>query len=119
MSRPEHDRRLDYVEFPATDLDATQKFYEAVFGWTFTSYGPTYLAFNDGRLDGGFTTNGPAVGPVGVLVVLYAVDLEAVEADIVANGGTISTPTFSFPGGRRFHFMDPNGNELAVWSDPV
>jgi predicted enzyme related to lactoylglutathione lyase len=80
MSKPEHDRTIDYVEFGATDIEATKRFYAACFGWKFTDYGPDYVAFEDGRLTGGVTTD-------------------------------------SKPGGRRFHFLDPNGNELAVWGN--
>ncbi len=116
MSRAEHDRRVDYVEFGSTDLEATKRFYSTVFGWEFTDYGPEYTAFNDGRLDGGFAAAEQVVG-CGPLVVLYATNLEAMEASIAANGGRIVRPIFEFPGGRRFHFADPSGNELAVWSE--
>jgi predicted enzyme related to lactoylglutathione lyase len=111
-----NDRRIDYIEFPATDIAATKAFYGAVFGWTFEDYGPAYIAFHDGRLAGGFTT-GAAVQPNGVLVVCYADDLEATLARVRAAGGRIVKDIFSFPGGRRFHFTDPNGNELSVWTD--
>ena len=116
MTDPIHDRRIDYVELPATDIAATRRFYEAAFGWRFTDYGPGYTAFEDGRLAGGFST-AATVRPSGVLVVLYATDLEATDAAVQAAGGSIVKPAFSFPGGRRFHFADPSGNELAVWSD--
>ncbi len=113
------DRKIDYVELPATSLDEVETFYAQTFGWTFTDYGPTYRAFSDGRLDGGFfsselrstTASGAA------LIVLFAKDLETTRDAVVANGGTLSKAIFSFPGGRRFHFLDPHGNELAVWSD--
>lgn len=113
------DRKIDYLELPARDLDAVQAFYERTFGWTFTDYGPDYRAFSDGRLDGGFyradlqteTANGA------VLVVLYAEDLEQARERVRAAGGRLVKDIFSFPGGRRFQFTDPNGNELAVWSD--
>ncbi len=107
--------RMDYIEFPATEIPATKRFYSDVFGWKFEDYGPDYTSFFDGRLAGGFDKErGPAPG---VLVVLYASDLQATEAKVKAAGGKIVKPTFSFPGGRRFHFTDPNGNELAVWSE--
>jgi hypothetical protein len=113
METKSNDRRIDYVEFAAKDVAATKAFYGRVFGWKFTDYGPDYVSFEDGRLAGGFTTEGEvARGP---LVVIYAADLEAVEAQVRAAGGVIVKPTFSFPGGRRFHFTDPSGNELAVW----
>lgn len=115
----QQDQKIDYVEFPATDFDAIQAFYQEAFGWKFTDYGPEYRAFSDGRLNGGFrladlkstTENG------GALVILYAKNLEATRDQVVASGGEIVADIFSFPGGRRFQFADPNGNELAVWSD--
>lgn len=111
--------RINYIEFAAADLDAAQTFYEQAFGWTFTAYGPDYRAFNDGALDGGFyraelksdSDRGAA------LVVLYADDLEHVQAAVEDAGGVIVKTIFAFPGGRRFHFTDLNGNELAVWSE--
>lgn len=114
MDRP--DNQIDYVELPATDIASTKQFYASVFGWKFEDYGPAYTSFFDGRLAGGFTA---AVTPKsgGVLLVIYASDLESVEKRVVAAGGAIVKPVFTFPGGRRFHFTDPNGNELAVWSD--
>ena len=115
MSTAEHDRRVDYVEFGATDLDATRRFYTAVFGWTFTDYGPEYTSFADGRLTGGFAIGAPPGGAP--LVVIYVSDLAAARSRVTANQGRISRDIFSFPGGRRFHFHDPNGNELAVWSE--
>jgi predicted enzyme related to lactoylglutathione lyase len=112
----EHDRRIDYIEMAATDVGAVRRFYEEAFGWKFTDYGPEYTAFEDGRLAGGFSTvRTPARG--GALVVLFAVDIDAAQRRVQAAGGTVVKPTFSFPGGRRFHFTDPAGNELAVWTD--
>ncbi len=108
--------KVDYIEFPATDIAATKKFYSAAFGWKFTDYGPDYVSFEDGRMSGGFKKTSPFPGN-GVLIVLYAKDLAKTEAVVVRNGGKITTPAFEFPGGRRFHFADPNGNELAVWSE--
>ena len=113
------DGKLDYLEFPASDFDQVKSFYSKAFNWQFTDYGPDYTAFNDGRLDGGFykaaaksrTENGA------VLVVFFAEKLEATRDAVVEAGGTICLDIFSFPGGRRFHFEDPHGNELAVWSD--
>jgi uncharacterized protein len=116
LGQEEHDRRIDYIEFPATDIAATKTFYEAVLGWSFTDYGPDYTSFTDGRLSGGFTTGGN-VGPPAPLVVLYASDLESVQKLVVSAGGEIAQETYEFPGGRRFHFRDPSGNELAVWTD--
>jgi uncharacterized protein len=112
----ERDRRIDYIELPATDIAATKRFYVDAFGWKFTDYGPDYTSFEDGRLAGGFTKSGK-VAKGGPLVVIYADNLEGVEAKVRQAGATIVKPIFSFPGGRRFHFSDPSGNELAVWSE--
>jgi len=110
-----NDRRIDYLEFHATDIARTKAFYVQAFGWKFTDYGPDYAAFDDGRLTGGFWKDGKAGN--GVLVILYAADLAAAEARVRAAGGTIVKAAYAFPGGRRFHFADPSGNELAVWSE--
>jgi uncharacterized protein len=118
MAQTQHDRRIDYIEFPVPDVAPAREFYRTVFGWRFTDYGPDYTSFEDGRLTGGFRGGEPAT-PAGPLVVIYAVDLEAVQAAVQRAGGVVTQPTFDFPGGRRFHFRDPSGNELAVWSDPV
>jgi predicted enzyme related to lactoylglutathione lyase len=111
-----HDRRVDYIELAATDIDATKRFYTTVFGWKFTDYGPDYTSFEDGRINGGFYRADAARAGT-VLVVMFAVDLAAMEQRVRSAGGKIVKPVFSFPGGRRFHFSDPSGNELAVWSD--
>lgn len=110
---------INYVEFPARDIPATKAFFEAVFGWVFVDYGPDYASFSNRGVDGGFfksdlassTDNGSA------LVILYSDALEEAEARVKKAGGVIAEPIFSFPGGRRFHFIEPSGNELAVWSD--
>jgi uncharacterized protein len=116
MSAKPKDGQMDYIEFPASDIVKTKDFYINVFGWKFTDYGPGYTSFEDGRIAGGFTA-GLQVTHGGPLVVLYASNLENIEAKVKAAGGKIVKETFSFPGGRRFHFADPSGNELAVWSD--
>ena len=116
MGQEEHDKRVDYVEFSVTDLEAAKAFYSAIFGWRFQDWGPDYASFEDGRLTGGFHLS-EEVTRGGPLVIIYAVDLESVEASVRANGGTIAKEIFSFPGGRRFPFTDPSGNELAVRSD--
>lgn len=116
MSQAQQDRRVDYVEFGTTDIEAIKEFYIGVFGWEFTDYGPTYTSFMDGRMAGGFDSS-TEVSTGGPLIVLYALDLEAIQASVLENGGTIVKGIFQFPGGRRFHFQDPSGNELAVWSD--
>ncbi|MGH7613564.1 MAG: VOC family protein [Gemmatimonadales bacterium] len=110
------DRRIDYVEMAATSIPDTRRFYRDVFGWTFTDYGPDYTSFEDGRLTGGFYKAESARAGT-VLVVIFVLDLAAAEERVRAAGGRIAKPVFSFPGGRRFHFADPSGNELAVWSD--
>ena len=116
MSQAEQDRRVDYVEFLTTNIEDTKRFYSEVFGWEFTDYGPEYTSFTDGRLSGGFAL-APEVAAGGPLIVLYATNLEEIEASIKESGGQIVREIFEFPGGRRFHFTDPSGNELAVWSD--
>ena len=116
MNQAAQDRKIDYVEFTTDKISRTRKFYADVFGWAFTDYGPDYTSFSDGRLNGGFARGARPAGG-GPLVVLYAVDLAETEAAIVENGGTVVQETFEFPGGRRFHFADPGGNVLAVWSD--
>ena len=116
MSQPKPDNQIDYIELPASDISKTKTFYSSVFGWKFEDYGPDYTSFHDGRMAGGFTTETPAPGK-GVLLVLYSSDLAVVQQKIQAAGGKIVKEIFSFPGGRRFHFADPNGNELAVWSE--
>jgi hypothetical protein len=109
------DGKIDYVEMPGGDLVALKGFYRDAFGWSFTDYGPDYVAFNEG-LDGGFDGD-PTTTLTRPLVTLYAHDLEAMAAKVEAAGGRVVRPIFSFPGGRRFHFEDPSGNELAVWSE--
>lgn len=110
------DNHINYVELKAKDLEKIKKFYTAAFNWTFTDYGPNYIAFSDSGLEGGFEkTENDIVN--GVLVVLYHSNLDAIKNKIVKSGGEISKDTFSFPGGRRFQFKDPSGNELAVWSE--
>jgi uncharacterized protein len=116
LVNPEHDRRIDYIEFGAPDLAAVKRFYEQAFGWRFTDYGPDYTSFADGRLSGGFQRS-DSIAAGGPLVVIFARDLESTLAQVSRAGGRIAKPIFSFPGGRRFHFVDPGGNQLAVWSD--
>jgi predicted enzyme related to lactoylglutathione lyase len=108
--------RIDYIEFAVVDLEAAKRFYSSVCGWKMTDWGPDYSSFTDGRLSGGFARV-PAVTPGGPLVVLYAADLSKVEQAVVENAGTIVKGVYEFPGGRRFHFRDPAGYELAIWSE--
>jgi len=110
------DGRIDYIEFGSLDIAATKAFYEGLFGWKFTDYGPDYTSFEDGRIAGGFARS-ENIQRSGPLVVLYAADLAGMETRMKSAGGTIVKEIFSFPGGRRFHFTDPSGNQLSVWSD--
>lgn len=106
---------INYVEFKANDLGTVKKFYSSVFGWKFTDYGENYTAFSESGIEGGFEySEEPIVN--GALVVLIHDDLEAIQQKVEAAGGTINVPIFSFPGGKRFQFIDPSGNELAVWT---
>ena len=116
MDNLSNEGRVDYVEFPATDIAKTKAFYTGLFGWKFTDYGLDYTSFEDGRLAGGFFKK-DTVTAGGPLVVLYAADLEGMQTKVQDAGGTIVKQIFSFPGGRRFHFTDPGGNELSLWSD--
>ena len=111
--------RINYIELQVKDIEAAKEFYGKTFGWKFQDFGADYCAFNDGQTDGGFFRTGlsSSASDGAALVVLYTEELEATQDLIVANGGKIVKEIFSFPGGRRFHFADPNGNELAVWSD--
>ena len=110
---------IDYVEFPARDLAAAEQFYGTLFGWSFEHYGPDYTAFSDGRLNGGFYRSDKAASSDNgsALIVFYTADLEGLQEKVIENGATVCKDIFSFPGGRRFHFQDPNGNEIAAWSD--
>jgi uncharacterized protein len=116
MGKQGHDRQIDYVELNVGDVARSKKFYGSAFGWAFTDYGPDYCEFNDGRLKGGLTSTAPVRASGGPLVILYADDLEDAVKRVQKAGGKIAKPIFSFPGGRRFHFSDPDGYELAVWS---
>lgn len=110
------DRRIDYIEIPVTDVVRAKSFYADVFGWTFSDYGPDYTSFADGRMNGGLRKVGKRPG-AGVLVVISAKDLASTQRRVTAAGGKVVKDIHEFPGGRRFHFVDPAGNELAVWSD--
>lgn len=109
---------INYIEFKAKDLGAIKQFYSSVFGWEFTDYGPSYISFEDKNsgIAGGFEfSDEPIVN--GALIVIFHDQLEVVVNRIESAGGTINIPIFSFPGGKRFHFIDPSGNELAVWKE--
>lgn len=109
------DRQIDNIEFAVSDIARSRAFYDAAFGWSFTDYGPDYCEFTDGRLTGGLTTGTPKPG--GPLVILYADDLVTTQSRLETAGARIVVETFAFPGGRRFQFLDPDGYELACWSD--
>lgn len=106
---------MDYVEFTIRDIAKSKAFYGAIFGWSFTDYGPDYTSFVDNGLGGGFTTHGQ-VQSGGPLMVFHVDDLEAALAHAKAAGAEIVKPIFSFPGGRRFQFRDPDGYEIAAWT---
>lgn len=111
---------IDYIELPMSNFDTAKAFYKKVFNWSFIDYGNDYCAFIDQKLEGGFyrseqksTTESGAILPV-----FYSKNLEDTQEKVISAGGTISKAIFSFPGGRRFQFLDPHGNEWAVWAKP-
>ena len=107
---------INYIEIQATDFAATKRFYAQAFGWTFQDWGDSYMSFHGAGVDGGFDKV-EAMRGNSILVILHHEDLEHALDKVKAAGGVISQEIFSFPGGRRFQFIDPNGNELAVWTD--
>jgi uncharacterized protein len=111
--------KINYVEFPAKDLPATKAFFQSAFGWSFVDYGPEYTAFSDQGLDGGFFQSDLASSPQkgAALIVFYSNQLEATLAKVEKAGGSIVRPIYAFPGGHRFHFTEPSGNEFAVWGE--
>ena len=111
--------KMNYVEFPAKNIEVAKIFFSEVFGWRFIDYGSEYAAFTDEGLDGGFYKSDQVISTEkgSALIVFYSMELEKTQSKIEQAGGSIVKPVFSFPGGRRFHFTDPNGNEYAVWSD--
>ena len=110
------ENRIDYVEIPVTDLAKARTFFAALFGWSFQDWGDDYMSFNDGRLDGGFRRSAEPAPATGVLVVFFSVNIDRDFERVQELGATISEPIFPFPGGRRFHFVDPTGTEYAIWS---
>lgn len=112
--------KINYIEMPTPDISVTKRFFSSVFDWQFVDYGDSYVAIQNAGIDGGFflsktvmhSDNGSA------LVVLYSRQLAQTQETVKAAGGRISKPIFDFPGGRRFHFICPAGNEFAVWSEP-
>jgi uncharacterized protein len=122
MPNASNNHRIDYIELSVSDIARSRDFYGKAFGWSFKDYGPSYCEFNDGRLTGGFAlggkdTPGDMIKAGGPLVILYAIDLAETQRRIESAGGKIIKPAYSFPGGHRFHFVDPDDYELAVWSD--
>jgi len=114
----EHEK-INYVEYPAKDIEATRQFFTAAFGWSFVDYGPDYSAFSNQGLDGGFYRSELASTSEhgAALIIFFSQNLEVTEAKVRKAGGVVSKGIFLFPGGRRFHFIEPSGNEFAVWSD--
>ena len=109
--------RIDFIEFPAPDREAlrqAQEFYTRTFGWRYQKWGEDYIDTADSGVGSGFASDEPTAAP---LAVVYVVDLEHMREEVERNGGVIVRDIFSFPGGRRFHFKDPAGNELAAWSE--
>ena len=111
--------KINYVELPAKDLPATKAFFQSAFGWSFVDYGPEYTAFSDQGLDGGFFQSDLASSPQkgAALIIFYSAELEATLAKVEKAGGSIVQPIYAFPGGRRYHFTEPSGNEFAVWGE--
>lgn len=107
---------INYVEFLAKDLETIKRFYQTAFGWEFKDYGLNYVSFSESGLEGGFEKTDHEIVN-GALVVLYHENLCLVKQKVIDAGGTISKDIFAFPGGSRFQFLDPSGNELAIWSD--
>lgn len=113
--RPEN--RIDYIEIPVSDPAKARAFFESMFGWEFQEWGPDYLSFNDGQIDGGFCRDEAPGQGRGVLLVFYSDDLQRDVQRVTELGGKISKEIFEFPGGRRFQFFDPTGNEYAIWTE--
>lgn len=113
--------KINYIEMPSKNLEVTKRFFAAAFGWSFVDYGPEYAAIENAGMDGGFFKSDKAArtDQGSVLVVLYSAELEETLDQVKSAGGKVVKDIFSFPGGRRFHFADPNGNEYAVWSEPL
>lgn len=105
--------RIDYIEFPSTDRAATSGFFKAAFGWGIVSYGPIYDGLTDAGIDGGVDQGEGRVAAT--MAVIRTEDLDGAERRVIAAGGVITRAQFDFPGGRRFHFREPGGNEMAVY----
>ena len=112
------EKRIDYIEIPVTDPAKARDFFAALMGWEFQDWGPDYISFSDGRLNGGFRRSEEPAPGNSVLLVFFSKDLERDRDRVVDLGASISQDIFDFPGGRRFHFVDPMGNEYAIWGEP-
>ena len=114
----EHEK-INYIEFPSKNMKETKAFFTQVFGWVFQDFGPEYTAFSNQGIDGGFFESdlSSSTHTGAALIVFYSKDIERTKEKIEEAGGIILKPIFTFPGGRRFHFSEPGGNEFAVWSD--
>lgn len=110
---------ISYIEFPTIKISESKMFFSKIFGWSFTDYGDDYTSFSEAGVHGGFFSSGsqPDRPPSSVLIVLYSEDLEATLASVTNEGCTVTKDIFDFPGGRRFHFIEPGGNEIGVWSE--
>ncbi len=114
----EHEK-INYLELPVKEMNASKEFFSQVFAWTFIDYGDEYCAFSDAGVEGGFykSKNSVSIAQGSALIVFYSQDIDATQLKIEKAGGKIVKPIFSFPGGQRFHFRDPSENEFAVWSE--
>lgn len=112
-------QHINYIEMPSRDLEATKAFFQSAFSWEFRDFGPDYCDFSNDGIDGGFFRTDAAMNSEqgSALIVLYSSDLAASQSAVEAAGGSICKATFDFPGGRRFHFREPSGNEFAIWSE--
>lgn len=111
------ENQINYIEIPVADMQQASEFLARMFGWQFQHWGDDYYSFNDGHIDGGLSKSDKPASAAGVLLVFYSNDLERDVQRVKDLGGTISEDIFSFPGGRRFHFFDPSGNQYAMWSE--
>lgn len=111
--------KINYIEIPSKNVELSKNFFSEVFEWSFTDYGSDYSSFSNEGIDGGFFKSDLTVSTEtgSTLIVLYSNELETTQLKVKKAGGSIIKPIFSFPGGKRFHFTDPNGNEYAVWSE--
>ncbi|MES2662354.1 MAG: VOC family protein [Pseudomonadota bacterium] len=111
--------KIDYIEVPAKNIEATKNFFKSLFGWSFTDYGPDYTSFNDGRITGGFFKSDQtfSIEKGCALLVFYQNNLISTMQKVTSLGGIITKDIYAFPGGKRFHFLDVSGNEYAIWSE--